>query len=90
MENEVDTNENTLIRSTPCEACGARMLWTQGAWTSASQSAACYKCDNGHTTDPADTPQCPRCGIHDTERRADADFSCARCQFRFPRPVPAG
>jgi hypothetical protein len=90
MENQMDTSENTLIRSTPCEICGARMLWTQGAWTSPSQSAACYRCDHGHITDPADTPQCPRCGVHDTERRGEAEFSCARCQFKFPRPVPAG
>jgi hypothetical protein len=89
-------SENTLIRSVGCEQCGARMLWTQGAWPDSSgpgQAAtarAAYQCDNGHVLDPAETPQCPNCGLHDTTRaveKSEASFQCQRCRasFEFPR-----
>jgi hypothetical protein len=86
--------ENTLVRSVACERCGARMLWTQAAWHEAGTVhqtetvRAAYKCDNGHVIDPADTPQCPNCGLHDTTRTASStSFHCRRCEtaFRVPR-----
>lgn len=82
--------ENTLVRSRPCPECGAEMLWTQNAWKTGDTGAAAYRCLNGHAIDPADTRQCPACGIHDTVRLEDADgraqFRCNRCgdAFTFP------
>lgn len=85
--------ENTLIRSVPCEICGARMLWTQGAWTEPADvsgdrfARAAYRCDNGHVLDPATTPQCPNCGIHDTGRlESTGACKCHRCQSSFAAP----
>lgn len=81
---------NTLIRSVPCETCGARMLWTQGAWLepadgpAASSARAAYRCDNGHVLDPANTLQCPNCGIHDTSRlEGTGTWKCSRCHTSF-------
>jgi hypothetical protein len=85
------TSDNTLIRSVPCDVCGARMLWTQSVWPQHHSNAAvlvtraAYRCDNGHIIDPAETPQCPACGLHDTGRR-DEGFMCHRCQTRFTVP----
>ena len=88
--------ENTLIRSVPCEICGARMLWTQAAWNDAANGGgadiarAAYRCDNGHVLDPANTPQCPNCGVHDTGRlESTGACKCHRCHASFPAPAPA-
>ncbi len=85
--------ENTLIRSLPCEICGARMLWTQGAWTESGDvsgdqfARAAYRCDNGHVLDPTVTPQCPNCGVHDTGRlESTGACKCHRCQASFAAP----
>ena len=89
----MSSNDNTLIRSVPCERCGGAMLWTQAAWpdhdtsSGASLGRAAYKCLNGHALDPAETPQCPSCGIHDTSRADSRDgFTCRRCQATFTVP----
>jgi hypothetical protein len=83
------STDNTLIRSLPCDECGARMLWTQSAWSDAADpfARAAYRCDNGHVLDPAETPQCPNCGVHDTSRPEAGDFKCRRCAtvFQVPR-----
>ena len=86
-------NDNTLIRSVPCEHCGAAMLWTQAAWPAGATaggapiSRAAYTCMNGHALDPAETPQCPNCGVHDTSRaESDDEFRCSRCQAVFTVP----
>ena len=82
-----DVTGNTLIRSSPCEVCGARMLWTQSAFTLSDGSThAAYECDNGHVIDPADTAQCPNCGLHDTIRTEGAGFKCQRCGNAFSMP----
>ena len=82
--------ENTLIRSTPCAECGATVLWTQNAWKSGDTGSAAYRCVNGHVIDPAQTRQCPTCGVHDTARLDDADgvehYRCTRCSTRFTFP----
>jgi hypothetical protein len=79
--------ENTLIRSVPCERCGARLLWTQNAWSeNGTPGRAAYRCDNGHTIDPAETPQCPNCGVHDTGRLDTGEFKCRRCSATFTVP----
>lgn len=85
--------ENTLIRSVPCEICGARMLWTQAAWTEPAEveggsiARAAYRCDNGHVLDPANTPQCPNCGVHDTGRiESTGACKCHRCKSSFAPP----
>jgi len=57
---------NTLRRTDPCSECGEMMLWTQNAWVRGDNRAAAYRCLNGHVTDPADTRECPACGLHDT------------------------
>jgi hypothetical protein len=82
------TEDNTLIRSKPCAECGEVMLWTQNAWTTAGDqseaSRAAYRCLRGQVLDPANTPQCPACGIHDTlpsENRGR--FVCQRCGQGF-------
>jgi hypothetical protein len=83
--------ENTLIRSKPCEECGAEMLWTQNAWRTGDTTNAAYRCVNGHTLDPALTKQCPRCGVHDTvvagEEGGRQQHRCLRCGelFHVPR-----
>ena len=83
--------DNTLIRSEACADCGADMLWTQNAWPLDEHTAAAYRCPNGHVIDPTLTRQCPHCGVHDTQRLAEADgrarFRCFRCrvEFEFPR-----
>jgi DNA-directed RNA polymerase subunit RPC12/RpoP len=83
--------ENTLVRTEPCSACGAKMLWTQNAWPPDHQIEGAYRCPNGHVIDPDATRQCPSCGIHDTyavaEGEGTARFSCHRCgtTFTFPR-----
>jgi hypothetical protein len=94
MTEEAGT-DNTLIRSVGCEICGARMLWTQGAWREASESqgsgiaGAAYRCDNGHVLDPANTPQCPNCGVHDTARlESTGTCKCHRCHASFAAPRP--
>ena len=82
--------ENTVLRSRPCAECGAQVLWTQNAWKTGDTGAAAYRCVNGHVIDPAQTRQCPDCGVHDTERLDDVDgvarFKCLRCGrgFTFP------
>ena len=89
--------ENTLIRSVPCEICGARMLWTQAAWTGPADGSggepiarAAYRCDNGHVLDPASTPQCPNCGVHDTTRlESTGACRCNRCKSSFAAPGAA-
>lgn len=82
--------ENTLVRTRPCAECGAEVLWTQNAWKSGDSGAAAYRCLNGHVIDPAQTRQCPACGVHDTERLADANgleqFQCRRCGTAFTFP----
>jgi endogenous inhibitor of DNA gyrase (YacG/DUF329 family) len=82
--------ENTLIRSKPCAECGAEVLWTQNAWKSGDTGSAAYRCVNGHVIDPAQTRQCPNCGVHDTERLDDVDglehFHCTRCAIGFTFP----
>lgn len=84
---------NSLVRSLACERCGARMLWTQAAWHEPDGSAAtgtaraAYRCDNGHVIDPADTPQCPKCGVHDTASTDEStSFKCRRCSTPFSVP----
>jgi hypothetical protein len=86
MTQTADT-DNTLIRSVPCERCGARMLWTQSVWTDAGEALAraAYRCDNGHVLDPRESPQCPNCGVHDTAIAGD-DFRCNRCSTAFSVP----
>ncbi len=82
--------ENTLVRSKRCAECGAEVLWTQNAWKSGDTGTAAYRCLNGHVIDPAQTRQCPSCGVHDTEWLDDAEgvkhFRCTRCatDFAFP------
>jgi endogenous inhibitor of DNA gyrase (YacG/DUF329 family) len=82
--------ENTLVRSSPCPECGAQMLWTQNAWKTGETGQAAYQCENGHTIDPAQTAQCPSCGVHDSEVVREEggvkDFHCARCDTRFTFP----
>jgi hypothetical protein len=88
----MDSRDNTLIRSTACEICGARLLWTQAAWPEAPTSSqpsprAAYRCMNGHLIDPAATPQCPSCGVHDTARaESPTRFTCQRCGAAFSVP----
>jgi hypothetical protein len=86
-------DDNTLVRSVPCEVCGSQVLWTQAAWPeepgarAADTTRAAYRCLNGHLIDPIDTPQCPNCGVHDTFRTdADISFACRRCETRFTVP----
>lgn len=67
------------------------MLWTQSAWTSPGggpeTARAAYRCLGGHVLDPATTPQCPACGIHDTMPAGDgARFICQRCSREFSVP----
>jgi tRNA(Ile2) C34 agmatinyltransferase TiaS len=66
------------------------MLWTQNAWKTGETGSAAYRCVNGHVVDPAQTKQCPSCGVHDTERLGDRDgrqeFRCARCRTTFAFP----
>jgi ribosomal protein S27AE len=84
------TLENTLIRSEKCAKCGAEMLWTQNAWPVNGHTEAAYRCLNHHVLDPAETRQCPRCGVHDTRRTEIADgketFHCFRCGRSFAYP----
>ena len=83
--------ENTLIRTSPCPECGLQMLWTQNARKTGDTGQAAYRCENGHVVNPALTPQCPACGVHDTELLGERDsrqqFRCARCskEFEYPR-----
>lgn len=86
-------SENTLIRSLPCEICGARMLWTQAAWLEDADASggglarAAYRCDNGHVLDPVHSPQCPSCGVHDTVRlESTGACKCQRCHASFAAP----
>jgi hypothetical protein len=84
--------DNTLLRSVACERCGARMLWTQGAWhepgtvPGTETAGAAYRCEHGHIVDPSDTPQCPSCGLHDTTRTSRTSFQCRRCSMAFTVP----
>ena len=82
--------DNTLVKSKRCAECGAEVLWTQNAWKSGDSGAAAYRCLNGHLIDPAQTRQCPSCGVHDTEWLDDADgvdhFRCTRCATLFAFP----
>ena len=86
--------ENTLIRSQKCPGCGAEMLWTQNAWPPGHNGEAAYRCQNGHVVDPTDTRQCPRCGVHDTQRLSEGDgptaFRCFRCGLEFDYPRAPG
>jgi predicted RNA-binding Zn-ribbon protein involved in translation (DUF1610 family) len=82
---------NTLRRTDPCPECGAMMLWTQNAWAHGDNRAAAYCCLNGHVTDPAETRECPSCGVHDTRLETDAGAAsnahiCNQCGSRFSRP----
>lgn len=83
--------ENTLLRSSPCSECGAKMLWTQNAWKTGDTAQAAYRCQNGHMLDPSLTRQCPACGIHDSVMLHDGngreEFRCMRCAelFQVPR-----
>jgi hypothetical protein len=67
------------------------MLWTQNAWKTGETGQAAYCCQNGHVVDPAQTPQCPACGIHDralvSAEGGREQFRCTRCEeaFEFPR-----
>ncbi len=90
---DVADPDNALVRSEPCERCGARLLWTQAAWHESGTAPrtetarAAYRCDNGHIIDPADTPQCPNCGQHDTMRAGShTSFTCRRCSTAFTVP----
>ena len=75
---------NVLLRTAPCAECGGMMLWTQNAWAHGNNRAAAYVCPNGHVIDPADTHQCPKCGVHDTERTStNGDYECHRCRHHF-------
>jgi endogenous inhibitor of DNA gyrase (YacG/DUF329 family) len=82
--------ENLLIRSQPCPECGTEMLWTQNAWPTGDTAVAAYQCLNGHLTDPAETRQCPACGVHDTvllgEGAGRPQFKCNRCSTTFAFP----
>jgi predicted RNA-binding Zn-ribbon protein involved in translation (DUF1610 family) len=82
--------EDGIARSSPCPECGGEMLWTQNAWKTGDTGKAAYRCQNGHTLDPALTRQCPACGIHDTvmvdEQDGRQQFRCARCGERFDVP----
>jgi DNA-directed RNA polymerase subunit M/transcription elongation factor TFIIS len=82
----VRPDPNVLLRVEPCAECGGMMLWTQNAWAHGNHRAAAYKCPNGHVIDPANTRQCPNCGVHDTaqdvEKGAGA-FECHRCGNKF-------
>ena len=67
------------------------MLWTQNAWVHGVNRAAAYCCLNGHVADPADTPECPRCGVHDTRPVAETGaapraHSCNQCGAQFSAP----
>ena len=83
--------DNTLVRSVACDECGSGLLWTQNAWKADQTGQAAYRCENGHVVDPSLTPQCPACGIHDTELLGSHDgrqqFRCTRCAeaFKVPR-----
>jgi len=78
---------NTLLRSLPCRVCGAEVLWTQNAWRTNGHASAAYVCLNGHVTDPAETRQCPACGVHDTEIMGGSPVArqhrCRRCGHEF-------
>ena len=82
--------ENLLIRSQPCPECGTEMLWTQNAWQTGDTGVAAYRCLNGHLIDPAETRQCPACGVHDTvllgEEAGRGQFKCSRCSTAFAFP----
>ena len=83
--------KNVMVRSSPCEECGAELLWTQNAWKIGDTGQAAYCCANGHVVDPTVTRQCPVCGLHDTVLLGDKDgrqqFRCAACRetFEWPR-----
>ena len=80
-----------LTRSQPCPECGADVIWTQDAWKAGDTRSAAYICEAGHAIDPAQTRQCPKCGVHDTvllsERDGRQEFRCAQCgeAFVYPR-----
>jgi predicted RNA-binding Zn-ribbon protein involved in translation (DUF1610 family) len=77
---------NVLLRTEPCAECGGMMLWTQNAWAHGNNRAAAYQCPNGHVIDPADSHQCPKCGVHDTAAVGSIDggaYECQRCGNRF-------
>ena len=82
---------NGLTRSQPCPACGADVIWTQDAWKAGDTPSAAYICGNGHAIDPAQTRQCPKCGVHDTVLLTELDgrqeYRCAQCseEFTYPR-----
>ena len=76
---------NVLLRTEPCAECGGMMLWTQNAWAHGDNRAAAYRCPNGHVLDPADTHQCPKCGVHDTQEleAENGKYECHRCGTHF-------
>jgi endogenous inhibitor of DNA gyrase (YacG/DUF329 family) len=80
-----------ITRSQPCPQCGAAVLWTQNAWKVGDTRSAAYVCLGGHTIDPAETRQCPKCGVHDTLLLSDVEgrqqFRCAQCGESFAHPV---
>jgi predicted RNA-binding Zn-ribbon protein involved in translation (DUF1610 family) len=83
---------NTLVRSEPCPDCGEAMLWTQNAWRSGTVTNAAYQCSKGHVIDPAQTRQCPACGLHDTKVVTEDEAGRQQCQclrcgnaFQVPR-----
>jgi endogenous inhibitor of DNA gyrase (YacG/DUF329 family) len=82
--------ENLLIRTQPCPECGTDMLWTQNAWQAGDVGVAAYRCLNGHLLDPAETRQCPACGVHDSVMLDDSggrqQFQCSRCSTTFAFP----
>jgi hypothetical protein len=67
------------------------MLWTQNAWKVGDTGSAAYVCLGGHTIDPAETRQCPKCGVHDTlllgEGEGRQQFRCAQCGESFTYPA---
>ena len=79
-----------LTRSQPCPRCGADLIWTQNVWKAGDAASAAYVCAAGHVIDPAETRQCPKCGVHDTillsEEQGRQEYRCARCGERFAHP----
>ena len=82
---------NILRRKAACAECGAMVLWTQNAWVNGDNRAAAYRCLNGHVTDPADTRECPACGLHDTRvvspcGAGPSAHLCNQCGVQFSVP----
>jgi len=82
---------NILRRNAACAECGAMMLWTQNAWVNGDHRAAAYRCLNGHVIDPAETRECPACGVHDTRIVPQVEPGptacvCNQCGVEFSVP----